>query len=120
MHIRRPDNHNDCNNNDTMDTKREADPGRLEELEMATDDEQRDQFPTDEAGHVNTNIAADLAAHQRPTVPPGLVSLDYNPWDHRRKLVLMTGLLMTEFCFLPVALYYSLWYDTTLSHGVCK
>ena len=87
---------------------------------MATDDEQRDQFPTDEAGHVNTNIAADLAAHQRPTVPPGLVSLDYNPWDHRRKLVLMTGLLMTEFCFLPVALYYSLWYDTTLSHGVCK
>lgn len=102
-----------------MDTKREGEPEQPKELERS-DDERRDQFPTDEVGHVDTNIAADLAAHQRPTVPPGLVSLDYNPWDHRRKLVLMTGLLMTEFCFLPVALYYPLWYDTTLSHGVCE
>jgi hypothetical protein len=103
-----------------MEAKREAEPEQPKELEMATDDEQRDQFPTDEAGHIDTNIAASLKAHQRPTVPPGLVSLDYNPWHHRRKLVLMTCLLMTEFCFLPVAFYYPLWYDTTLSHGVCK
>ncbi|KAL1913090.1 Deoxycytidine monophosphate (dCMP) deaminase [Sporothrix stenoceras] len=111
-----------------MDKNREVDPEQAKELEMGTDDEQQqqqqqqlqeqDQFPTDEAGHVDTHIAAGLEADQRPTVPPGLVSLDYNPWDHRRKLVLMTGLLMTEFCFLPVALYYPLWYDTTLSHGV--
>ncbi|OAA57547.1 hypothetical protein SPI_07206 [Niveomyces insectorum RCEF 264] len=50
--------------------------------------------------------------------PIALTSLDYNPWDHRRKLVLMTALLMAEFCFLPVTLYYALRYDTNLSEGV--
>ena len=49
----------------------------------------------------------------------GLPRLDYNLWDYRKKLFFISSLLVAEMSLLPVALFYGLWYGTTLRHGIC-
>ncbi|KAI1386759.1 uncharacterized protein F4822DRAFT_325761 [Hypoxylon trugodes] len=49
---------------------------------------------------------------------PGLPRLNYQLLDHKKKLFLVGGLLVLEGSILPLVLFYPLWYDTTLRHGI--
>jgi len=49
----------------------------------------------------------------------GLPRLNYNLWDHKTKLCIVSGLLILECSVLPIVLFYGLWYGTTLRHGIC-
>ncbi|KAK3315911.1 hypothetical protein B0H66DRAFT_273493 [Apodospora peruviana] len=57
----------------------------------------------------NVNIAEEL---------PGLPRLNYNLWDYKTKLFIVSGLLIIESSLLPIALFYGLWFHTTLRHGI--
>ncbi|KAK0710180.1 hypothetical protein B0T26DRAFT_724282 [Lasiosphaeria miniovina] len=48
----------------------------------------------------------------------GLPRLNYNLWDYKTKLFVVTGLLVVESSLLPIALFYGLWFSTTLRHGI--
>ncbi|KAK3693159.1 hypothetical protein B0T22DRAFT_496056 [Podospora appendiculata] len=49
---------------------------------------------------------------------PGLPRLNYNLWDYKTKLFIISGLLIIESSLLPIALFYGLWFNTTLRHGI--
>ncbi|SPO07238.1 uncharacterized protein DNG_09932 [Cephalotrichum gorgonifer] len=49
---------------------------------------------------------------------PGLPRLNYNILDHKRKLFIVVSLLVLESSLLPIALFYGLWFGTTLRHGI--
>ncbi|OTA99770.1 hypothetical protein M426DRAFT_324841 [Hypoxylon sp. CI-4A] len=49
---------------------------------------------------------------------PGLPRLNYRLLDHKKKLFLVGGLLLLEGSILPLVLFYPLWFDTTLRHGI--
>ncbi|KAI8965562.1 hypothetical protein F5Y11DRAFT_312707 [Daldinia sp. FL1419] len=49
---------------------------------------------------------------------PGLPRLNYKLLEHKKKLFLVGGLLVLEGSILPIVLFYPLWYDTTLRHGI--
>lgn len=49
---------------------------------------------------------------------PGLPRLNYNLLDHKWKLSIVTFLLVLESSILPIALFYGLWFGTTLRHGI--
>lgn len=51
---------------------------------------------------------------------PGLPRLNYNLLEHKWKLSIVTFLLVLESSLLPIALFYGLWYGTTLRHGIRK
>lgn len=51
---------------------------------------------------------------------PGLPRLNYNLLDHKWKLSFVVFLLVVESSLLPIALFYGLWYGTTLRHGIRK
>ncbi|KAK3380997.1 hypothetical protein B0H63DRAFT_474723 [Podospora didyma] len=55
-----------------------------------------------------------------PELPeaPGLPRLNYNLWDYKTKLFIVTTLLVIESSILPIALFYGLWFQTTLRHGI--
>lgn len=57
----------------------------------------------------------ELSSRERPV---GLPSLEYNILHYKTKLFLAVGLLVTESSLLPIALFYGLWYGTTLRHGI--
>lgn len=48
----------------------------------------------------------------------GLPRLNYNPLNHKWKLYPVVFLLVLESSLLPIALFYGLWYGTTLRHGI--
>jgi hypothetical protein len=54
---------------------------------------------------------------QTPEVP-GLPRLNYNLRDHKTKLSIVSTLLIVESSLLPIALYYGLWFGTSLRHGI--
>ncbi|KAI1434473.1 hypothetical protein GGR50DRAFT_404389 [Xylaria sp. CBS 124048] len=49
---------------------------------------------------------------------PPLPRLEYNLMDHKRKLFVVSGLMIFEGSLLPIALFYPLWYYTDLRHGI--
>jgi len=49
---------------------------------------------------------------------PGLPRLNYNLWDYKTKLFIVTFLLVAESSLIPLALFYGLWFRTTLRHGI--
>lgn len=49
---------------------------------------------------------------------PGLPRLNYNLWDYKLKLSIVTFLLVLESSLIPLALFYGLWFRTTLRHGI--
>lgn len=49
---------------------------------------------------------------------PGLPRLNYNLLEHKWKLSFVTFLLVLESSLLPIALFYGLWFGTTLRHGI--
>lgn len=51
---------------------------------------------------------------------PGLPRLNYNLLEHKWKLGIVTFLLVLESSLLPIALFYGLWFGTTLRHGIRK
>ncbi|KAK0707967.1 hypothetical protein B0H67DRAFT_543318 [Lasiosphaeris hirsuta] len=51
-------------------------------------------------------------------VLPGLPRLNYNLWHYKTKLFLISALLVIESSLLPIALFYGLWFHTTLRHGI--
>lgn len=53
-----------------------------------------------------------------PDVLPGLPRLDYNLWHYKTKLSIIVFLLVVESSLLPIALYYGLWFHTTLRLGL--
>ncbi|KAH8885464.1 hypothetical protein GQ53DRAFT_845477 [Thozetella sp. PMI_491] len=50
--------------------------------------------------------------------PADLPRLNYNLWDYKTKLFLVSFLLVLEMSILPIVLFYTLWFDTTLRHGI--
>ena len=52
--------------------------------------------------------------------PAGLPRLNYNLLEHKWKLSIVTFLLVLESSLLPIALFYGLWFGTTLRHGIRK
>ncbi|KAK4443454.1 hypothetical protein QBC34DRAFT_210713 [Podospora aff. communis PSN243] len=51
-------------------------------------------------------------------VLPGLPRLNYNLWNYRKKLFIVTTLLAVESSIVPIALYYGLVFGTTLRQGI--
>jgi len=51
-------------------------------------------------------------------VLPGLPRLNYNLWNYKWKLFIVTFLLAIESSLVPIALFYGLWFRTTLRHGI--
>ena len=51
---------------------------------------------------------------------PGLPRLNYNLLEHKWKLSIVTFLLVLESSLLPIALFYGLWFGTTIRHGIRK
>lgn len=51
-------------------------------------------------------------------VLPGLPRLNYNLRYYKTKLSLIILLLVIELSLLPIALFYGLWFYTTLRHGI--
>ncbi|KAK0640665.1 hypothetical protein B0T16DRAFT_335694 [Cercophora newfieldiana] len=51
-------------------------------------------------------------------VLPGLPRLNYNLWHYKWKLFFVTFLLTIESSLVPIALFYGLWFHTTLRHGI--
>lgn len=49
---------------------------------------------------------------------PGLPRLKYNMMDYKWKLIIVSSLLVIESSLLPIALFYGLWYGTSLRHGI--
>ncbi|KAI0165996.1 hypothetical protein GGR57DRAFT_444794 [Xylariaceae sp. FL1272] len=49
---------------------------------------------------------------------PDLPSLDYNILHHKKKLFVVSGLLIFEGSLLPIVLFYPLWFLTDLRHGI--
>ncbi|RWA05783.1 hypothetical protein EKO27_g9323 [Xylaria grammica] len=49
---------------------------------------------------------------------PGLPRLEYRLMEHKRKLFVVSGLLIFEGSLLPLILFYPLWYATSLRHGI--
>ncbi|KAK0615316.1 hypothetical protein B0T17DRAFT_541606 [Bombardia bombarda] len=49
---------------------------------------------------------------------PGLPRLNYNLRDYKTKLIIVSSLLVIESSILPIALFYGLWFYTTLRHGI--
>ncbi|KAI8623461.1 hypothetical protein F5Y19DRAFT_372296 [Xylariaceae sp. FL1651] len=49
---------------------------------------------------------------------PGLPRLEYRLMEHKKKLFLISGLLIFEGSLLPILLFYPLWYATELRHGI--
>jgi len=58
------------------------------------------------------------AAPTRLSDPADLPQLDYNLWDYKVKLCIISFLLILEMSILPIVLFYCLWFDTTLRHGI--
>ena len=52
------------------------------------------------------------------TERPGLPRLNYNLWDHKIKLSIVTALLVAECSLIPVTFFYGLYFFTTLRHGI--
>jgi hypothetical protein len=52
------------------------------------------------------------------TEVPGLPRLNYNLWDHKIKLTIVTALLVAECSLIPVTFFYGLYLGTTLRHGI--
>lgn len=66
-----------------------------------------------------SNPTTETTTTQRETPDP-LPQLNYNIWDHKPKLYTVCILLIIESSLLPISLFYSLWYGTTLRHGIRK
>ncbi|KAK4135135.1 hypothetical protein BT67DRAFT_364950, partial [Trichocladium antarcticum] len=49
---------------------------------------------------------------------PGLPRLNYRISDYKWKLAIVVFLLVLESSLLPIALFYGLWFGTTLRHGI--
>ncbi|KAI1815197.1 hypothetical protein GGS20DRAFT_544799 [Poronia punctata] len=48
----------------------------------------------------------------------GFPRLEYNLLHHKKKLFIVSGLLIFEGSLLPIVLFYPLWYYTPLRHGI--
>jgi hypothetical protein len=47
-------------------------------------------------------------------IPP---PLPYSCWDHKLSIGIFWFFILAETCFVPVSLYYGLWFGTTVNHG---
>jgi hypothetical protein len=50
----------------------------------------------------------------------GFPRLEYNLLHHKKKLFIVSGLLIFEGSLLPIVLFYPLWYATPLRHGISE
>ncbi|KAH7629699.1 hypothetical protein B0T09DRAFT_339969 [Sordaria sp. MPI-SDFR-AT-0083] len=71
----------------------------------------------------NWLIPSTTGNHPPDSVPtlddtPGLPRLRYNMLDYKWKLIIVSSLLVIESSLLPIALFYGLWYGTSLRHGI--
>ncbi len=85
-------------------------PGGQEEKQHE-DDQQHSNRP---------EFAQVLSRNTAVSDPSGLPRLNYNLWDHKTKLIIVTALLVLELSLLPIILFYTLWFTTNLQHGICK
>lgn len=64
------------------------------------------------------SISAPAPDSHDPEVLPGLPRLDYNLWHYKTKLSIIVFLLVVESSLLPIALYFGLFFHTTLRLGL--
>ncbi|KAM7212934.1 hypothetical protein V8F06_011689 [Rhypophila decipiens] len=69
-------------------------------------------------GHGNDTTSTSDTTNSKPSSLPGLPRLNYNLWDYKIKLSIVTFLLVLESSLIPLALFYGLWFRTTLRHGI--
>ncbi|KAI1097299.1 hypothetical protein F4804DRAFT_181432 [Jackrogersella minutella] len=72
-------------------------------------------FGLDESGE---SVSSAIAVKDPSEELPGLPRLNYRLLDHKKKLFLVGGLLLFEGSILPIVLFYPLWFDTDLRHGI--
>ncbi|KAL7627941.1 hypothetical protein AAE478_002136 [Parahypoxylon ruwenzoriense] len=72
--------------------------------------------PSDETG--SSSVSSTAATKDPMEELPGLPRLNYKLLDHKTKLFLVGGLLVLEGSILPIVLFYPLWFDTNLRHGI--
>ncbi|KAI2607038.1 uncharacterized protein GGS25DRAFT_494151 [Hypoxylon fragiforme] len=96
---------------DDMDSK------ALETKDLENGDVASDPPPApDESG--NSTVSSATATKDPSEELPGLPLLNYRLMEHKKKLFLVGGMLLLEGSILPIVLYYPLWFDTTLRHGI--
>ena len=66
----------------------------------------------------STSFPVGRAVTTEEEVLPGLPRLDYNLWHYKTKLFIIVFLLVVESSLLPIALYYGLFFHTTLRLGL--
>ena len=59
-----------------------------------------------------SNLETGILTTSRPP------ELPFSPYDHKTSTAIFWMLIASEACFIPVSLYYCLWYGTNLKHGV--
>lgn len=74
--------------------------------------------PSHPSSPTRLSTSAVVADTQSDEVLPGLPRLNYNLWHYKTKLSIITFLLVVESSLLPIALYYGLWFHTTLRLGL--
>ncbi|KAI0549338.1 hypothetical protein F4679DRAFT_547587 [Xylaria curta] len=72
-----------------------------------------------EYGDALTTARRSMTEHRYGNLP-GLPRLEYNLMDHKKKLFIVSGLLIFEGSVLPLVLFYPLWFATSLRHGIRK
>lgn len=91
----------------------------LETKDLENGDVASDPPPApDESG--NSTVSSATATKDPSEELPGLPLLNYRLMEHKKKLFLVGGMLLLEGSILPIVLYYPLWFDTTLRHGIRK
>ncbi|KAI0866639.1 hypothetical protein F4860DRAFT_146674 [Xylaria cubensis] len=70
-----------------------------------------------EYGDALTTARRSMTEHRFGNLP-GLPRLEYNLMDHKKKLFIVSGLLVFEGSVLPLVLFYPLWFATNLRHGI--
>lgn len=82
--------------------------------------EKPDHDGTSNQSSSNQSQTEDYASVVQGAEQPGLPRLNYNLKDHKKTLVIVVSLLVIESSLLPVALFYGLWFSTSLRHGISK
>ncbi|KAI5859997.1 hypothetical protein GGS23DRAFT_583385 [Durotheca rogersii] len=73
-------------------------------------------FPLSESGDSSASSA--IVGKDSREELRGLPQLNYRLLEHKTKLFLVGGLLVLEGSILPIVLFYPLWFNTTLRHGI--
>jgi len=109
---------NDPTDNRSTSYSESASTGQVKEEERSHGPPQDVERGRSRHGPLSLAEGTDAVISTDEEVLPGLPRLNYNLWNYKTKLIIVTSLLVIESSILPLALFYGLWFYTTLRHGI--